>query len=302
MNQHGANMPAAEVELSVDLVRRMVAAQFPQYADLEVSEVANGWDNVVYRLGAHLGLRVPRRQMGADLIENEVALLPLVAPDLPLPVPAALHVGEPQFGYPWRWTICPWFEGRHMGLQPPADAQGAARDLAVFLAALHRPFPAAPANPFGRGAPLSERDELTRQRIELTVPEAQRRQALDVWQLCLSAPVWDGPPMLLHGDMHVMNLVVDDQRLVAVIDFGDICSGDPACDLAVAWMFPDTECTSQFRAALARAGGAADEATWLRALGWALGFAVTYLANSADHPELNQIGRHTLERALLWSA
>ncbi|MCP4962861.1 MAG: aminoglycoside phosphotransferase family protein [Actinomycetia bacterium] len=291
-------MPAAEVDLSVGLVKRMIDSQFPQFGDLDPVEVANGWDNVVYRLGDELCVRVPRRELGADLIDNEVRFLPPVADGLPLGVSVALHVGEPEFGYPWRWTICRWYPGRHMGLNPPPDAAGAARDIGGFLAAFHRPAPDVPDNPWGRGAPLADRDTIARERIGQTVVEADRGTALALWQRCLDAPEWSSEPQLLHGDLHPLNVVVDDERVVAIIDFGDICSGDPACDMAIAWMLPDRECTDALRHSLAAGGGAADDNTWARAKGWALVFAVTYLANSADHPELNRLGHHTLGRVL----
>lgn len=289
-------MPAAEVDVDADLVRRLLAAQFPHLLDGDppVSVVAFGWDNVVLRLGADLAVRLPRRAAAADLVVSEQRWLPTLAPRLPLPVPAPLYCGVPAVGYPWPWSVIPWFDGDIAARVPPSDLGEAARALGAFLVALHEPAPAdAPVNPY-RGGPLAERDDVVRERIaSLDGHGVDARQVLPRWRESLGAPAHGGPPSWLHGDLHPANLLVVDGRLAAVLDFGDLTGGDPATDLAVAWMlFPPSE-RAVFRSALG-----ADDATWARARGWALHLSLTYLANSADHPVIAAVGRRTLAAVL----
>ena len=150
-------MPSGEVEISPDLIRRLLAAQQPDLAPLAVELMANGWDNVTYRVGDALVARLPRRGVAARLVANEQRWLPVLQPQLPLPVPAPARVGQPGLGYPWSWSILPFLPGRAADRNPPADMADAAVRLGRFLAALHTPAaPDAPANAV-RGVPLADR-------------------------------------------------------------------------------------------------------------------------------------------------
>jgi aminoglycoside phosphotransferase (APT) family kinase protein len=297
-----APMPAAEVELTVELVRALVAEQFPDLLD-EVVPVANGWDNGVFRLGATLSVRLPRRSMAAPLVEHEQRWLPTLAPRLPLAIPVPVRAGSPsaELGYPWRWSICPWFEGERVAIAGEltgAEQAAMAGDLGRFVGALATPAPAdAPFNPF-RGVPLAARDGVFRERVVQLVGEAwfDADGVVEVWDGALASPVWSGPPVWLHGDLHPANVLVGaDRRIAAVLDFGDLTAGDPATDLAAAWMFFPS---GDDRAAFRSAAGGVDDATWARARGWALNHAVACLANSADEPVVNAMGRRTLSIVL----
>src|SRR5215469_7503341 len=148
-------MPAAEVAISPDLVRRLLAAQQPDLAHLPVTMMTHGWDNVMCLVGGGLVARLPRREMAVTCLVNEQQWLPSLAPRLPLPVPAPLRVGGPGLGYPWPWSIVPFLPGRPAAQNPPTDPRDAAVSLGRFLAALHAPAPPdAPVNPF-RGIPLA---------------------------------------------------------------------------------------------------------------------------------------------------
>jgi aminoglycoside phosphotransferase (APT) family kinase protein len=294
-----AAMPAAEVEIDPALVRRLLAEQQPDLADLPLTELANGWDNVLYRLGDDLVVRLPRRRLAAELVLNEQRWLPVLAPRLPLAVPVPVRVGRPSGEYPWSWSIQPWIPGRAAAVSPDLDGPAAARDLGRFLAALHRPAPAdAPANPY-RGGPLAERREATDERLarfadRLDVDDLRRR-----WERALAAPPWSGPPMWIHGDLHAHNLLADRGRLVAVIDFGDITAGDPATDLAVAWSLLEPADHEAFRRAADRREPGADarpidDAMWHRAEGWALSVGLAILAHSADGPAMEAMARRML--------
>jgi aminoglycoside phosphotransferase (APT) family kinase protein len=288
------DMPAAEVDVSVALVRALLAEQHGDLAELPLRELASGWDNVTYRLGDALTVRVPRRAMAAALVEHEQRWLPQLAPRLPLPVPAPMRVGRPGCGYPWSWSICPWLDGVAAADREPDDPFATAAQLGAFLRALHTPAsPDAPANPY-RGVPLSDRSPSMHERVERLGTLLDRHAVLDAWSRVLEVPRWSGPPVWLHGDLHPANVLVHAGRVAAVIDFGDITAGDPATDLSIAWMILPAAARPAFRAA----AGVIDDDTWTRARGWALALAVAYLANSADNPQIARVGRYTLAAVL----
>jgi aminoglycoside phosphotransferase (APT) family kinase protein len=291
--------PPAEVHLDVELVRALLADQHPDLCGRSLQLSSSGWDNVLFRLGDDLVVRLPRRAMGASLVLHEQRWLPELAPHLPLPVPVPLRVGRPALGYPWHWSVCPWFPGVMLAAQPAHDPALLATDLGHFLAALHRPAPPeAPRNPW-RGIPLADRAELTGRAIR-DLGEAPGMGGLDLgrierrWAALRDTPAHTGPPLWLHGDLHPANLVVRDGRLAAVVDFGDLTSGDPASDLAVAWMALPAGHREAFRVA----AGSPDEHTWRRARGWALALAVACLGRSSDDPVIRGIGERTLEAVL----
>jgi aminoglycoside phosphotransferase (APT) family kinase protein len=276
------------------LVRALLTDQHPDLAQLPLREQASGWDNVIYRLGDALCVRLPRRQLGANLVVNEQTWLPRLAPTLPLPVPVPVRTGEPGRGYPWCWSICPWFAGQPAALLPPRDPVFAAGRLGAFVAALHQPAPRnAPLNEW-RGGPLTSRSAVLLQRVAQLGDSIDAAAVLALAEQSLSLPTWAEAPVWLHGDLHPGNLLVHAGELKAVIDFGDITSGDPATDLAVAWMLFDAPTRERFR----RAAGADDGATWGRARAWALQLALAFLAGSADDPLLQRVGETTLQAVL----
>ncbi|WP_236653243.1 aminoglycoside phosphotransferase family protein [Streptacidiphilus melanogenes] len=287
-------MPAADVDVSVGLVRRLLEEQHPDLAGLRPEVLANGWDNLVCRLGEEFLVRLPRRAVAAELLVHEQRWLPRLAAQLPLPVPAPVRAGRPAEAYPWAWSVVPYLPGRTAAATPPDDLSAAATALGGFLAALHTAAPAdAPVSAF-RGIPLAGRSAGVRAALAHVPDVADREAARQLWERALAAPAWDGPPSWLHGDLHPANVLVDQGRLSAVIDFGDLTSGDPATDLAVAWMFLPPAA----RADLRRAYGSADDATWERARGWALALGLVFLTHSADNPLMAGIGERTFRAVL----
>nr|WP_257019691.1 aminoglycoside phosphotransferase family protein [Streptomyces sp. TLI_235] len=287
-------MPAADVPVSVELVRRLLGEQHPDLASLPIEVLTNGWDNLVCRLGEDLLVRLPRRALAAGLVAHEQRWLPELAGRLPLPVPAPVRVGRPTAEYPWSWSVVPFFPGRIAAHEEPDDLWPAASALGGFLAALHIPAPSdAPVNPL-RGIPLAGRASGVADGLAHVADAAHRATARRIWEAAAETPAWDGPPLWLHGDLHPANVLVDRGRVSAVIDFGDITSGDPATDLSVAWML----FTADQRAAFRRAYGRADDATWERARGWALALALAFLTHSADNPLMRAIGERALRAVL----
>lgn len=290
-----ANRPAAEVDVSVDLARRLIDDRFPEFAGLPLTELSRGWDNTNLRLGDDHLVRLPHRRAAADLILHEQRWLPELAPRLPLAVPSPTHNGRPTDYYPWHWSIVPWLPGADAATGTLLDPAEDAHSLGRFLARLHVDAPAdAPHNPY-RGVPIATRAEpfeTNRARIgplgELPeLPELDDLDAVDEriaaeFEAACSAPpasrrVW------LHGDLHTRNILVDHGRLAAVIDWGDLCAGDPATDLAVAFMLvPD-------HLDVLRGETETTDADWRRARGWAAHFALAYLANSDDEPIMRRI-------------
>jgi aminoglycoside phosphotransferase (APT) family kinase protein len=305
-------MPAADVEVSAELVRRLLADQHPDLARLPVEFLANGWDNELYRVGDGLIARLPRRALGAEIIKNEQRWLPGLAPRLPLPIPYPERTGVPARGYPYSWSVVPYLPGVPAAQAGSFDPAAAAAAVGGFLGALHVPAPAdAPANPF-RGVPLAERAGNFAVNLALLTGQdlLDRDAVLRVWDAALAAPGYEGPPLWLHGDLHPANILVNDGQVSGVIDFGDITAGDPASDLSVAWMLLPPSYHASFWSAYQVAGGSrgsraswgswvqVDDALRARARGWALNLAIVFLAHSEDNPVLLEVGRRTLRTVL----
>jgi aminoglycoside phosphotransferase (APT) family kinase protein len=292
-------MPAAEFEVTADLVRRLLAGQHPDLAGLAVEPLASGWDNILFRLGGELVARLPRRALGVALLVNEQRWLPVVAPRLPLPVPVPVRTGVPGEGYPWPWSVTEFLPGTPAAAGPRFDPRRAAADLGAFFGALHVPAPPdAPVNSF-RGVPLQLRAETFTQNLETLAGQLDEAAVRSAWTAALAVPPWDGAPVWLHGDPHPANILIQGGRVSGVLDFGDITGGDPASDLSLAWMLLPLEDHAGFRAAYAAAGsGPVSADTWARARGWALNLGIVLLAWSADHPQLTAIGRRTLAAVL----
>jgi len=287
-------MPPAEVDVSVELVRQLLAEQHPDLAGLALGVLANGWDNMVCTVGADLLARLPRRALAAELVAHEQRWLPVLAPRLPLPIPAPVRVGRPAGRFPWKWSVVPFLPGQVAALAAPDDLASAAVALGEFLAALHGPAPPeAPVNPF-RGGPLADRASRVTEHLGLIATGTEVGAARAIWESAVEAAPWAGPPAWVHGDLHPANILVNAGAISAVIDFGDVTAGDPATDLSVAWMlFPAKE-----RAVFWQAYGRADEHTRARARGWALSLALVFLTYSADNPLLGGIGKRTFREVL----
>ena len=267
-----------EVDTDAALVRRLVAAQFPEWADLAIEPVPfGGTDNALYRLGDDLVVRLPRHERTVGTLEIERRWLPKLAPLLPLAVPAPVAEGMPADGYPWTWSIYEWLEGETATRERIADLGEAAIRLAAFVHALQRIDatggpPPSRHNAF-RGVPLATRDESTRASMAALGSTIDRAAATAAWEAALGAPDWQGSPVWLHGDLDARNLLAREGRITAVIDWGCLGVGDPACDVAVAWKLLDEDARDIFRKALS-----VDDATWARGRGWVVSQALNALS------------------------
>lgn len=270
-----------EIAIDLPLVRALVDRGLPDLAGAALQPLtATGSDNALFRLGTDLLVRLPRQPGGSRSIEKEARWLPHVATALPVAVPEIVAVGAPGFGYPERWSVVRWIDGSVPDVPPQADVARLAGDLADVVGALRAlEVPdralADPALRWYRGAPVAELDGETRHRIaacrDLPDLDLDLGACERVWDAAMALPAGGavGGPHWLHGDLLAENLLVEDGRLAAVLDFGGLAIGDPTVDLAGAWEVLDQAGREAFRAALG-----IDELTWLRARAWALALAV----------------------------
>lgn len=263
------------------LVKRLIAAQFPRWSDLEVTPVeVDGWDNRTYRLGDDMTVRLPTAAGYVPAVAKENHWLPRLAPSLPITVPTVLAEGVPGEGYPFPWSVRGWLPGRTSDPNHIDDMAQFAISVAEFIRALHRcdtaDGPLAGAHSFYRGAPPAHYDEDTRRCLAALAGRVDVDRAEVVWEAALTTE-HSGPPVWFHGDVASGNLLVADGKLTAVIDFGTCGVGDPACDLVIAW----TMFSGDSRRAFRRAVGL-DDGTWARARGWALWKALLNLAGCID--------------------
>lgn len=288
-----------ELRFEQDLVRALLHEQHPDLADLELRDVDGGWDNQQWRLGDELAVRLPRTERAPALLRTEQRWLPELAPRLPLPTPVPLRVGAPSSRFSHTWTIARWVQGTPAD-HTPITRSDAAEVLAEFLRALHDHAPVdAPANPT-RGIPLDavQVGDL----FDGIADHGDVDRAREAWAEAVAAPVWQGPPLWLHGDLHPANVVVQDGTLAGVLDFGELCAGDPATDLSTAWILLPGGTADRFFDAY----GKADDATISRARGWAVLRALGLidigragrLGLPGGKPTWEPAGYATLERAL----
>ncbi|MDH4103498.1 MAG: aminoglycoside phosphotransferase family protein [Thermoleophilia bacterium] len=286
-------MHVDEVSTDVALARRLVAAQFPEWAALGLEPVrSSGTDNALYRLGADMVLRLPRIHWAVEGEERAREWLPRLAPLLPVDVPVLVGVGEPAEGYPWSWSVYGWLEGENPNIDSVTDPVAITRDLAQLVEALRRVDLNGPLA--GRGAPLATRDEPTRDAVAALEGVIDTEAAGDAWGAALRAPAWADPPSWVHGDLLPGNLLLRGGRLTGVIDWGCVGVGDPACDLIAAWGLLPAEARSLFRSELD-----VDDATWARGRGWALSIALIALPYYLDsNPAFADVARHLIGEVL----
>jgi len=290
--------PPAEVSIDRSLVIALLQEQHPDLAHLPLTEIDEGWDNKLFRLGEDFVVRVPRRAASAALIEHEQRWLPRLSPMLPLPVPVPIRVGRPGCGFQWSWSIARWFPGQSALLTPPEDPATAAVTLGRFLHALHQPAPSeAPTNPW-RGVPLAARAGTVQKHLQQLDGLVDRGAVLDLWGRVLATPPWLGPPMWIHGDLHPGNLLVTEGRLSVVIDFGDLTAGDPATDLSAFWMLLPASARQTFLTGAREQFDRLDAHVLMRARGWALVLGLAHLADSRGEKAMSALGRATIDGAL----
>lgn len=290
-----------EFRFEQDLVRALLREQHPDLAGLELRDVAGGWDNQQWRLGAEFAVRLPRTGRAPALLRTEQKWLPVLAERLPLPTPTPVRIGEPSALFEHTWTVTRWVEGEPADHAPITRAD-AAETLAGFLEALHQQAPAEAPADATRGIPPAGMQDGFSGALQVIADDASADAAREIWEKAVAAPPWHGAPTWLHGDLHPANVVVQDGALSGVIDFGEMCAGDPATDLSAAWILLPAGTASRFFGAYEDA----DEATIARARGWAVLRALHLISIGRNgrlglpggEPTWEPAGRAALERAL----
>jgi aminoglycoside phosphotransferase (APT) family kinase protein len=271
--------PPGEVQVDVELVEVLLAQQHPNLATLPLRPSVSGFDNHMFRLGESFAVRLPRSAVAARLLANEQRWLITLSDRLPLQIPVPIRVGQPAFGFPWRWSVVPWLAGETAEVAPVRS--GEALRLAAFLRALHVPAPADAPRNIDRAAPLASRAAAIRERMRHLerMTDVINDRIRDTW---------------IHGDLHARNVLTLDGTITGVIDWGDMTSGDPAIDLACLWMLLPDEAS---RAEAQRAYGSVDSALWTRARGWAVLFGVMLLDTGlAGNARNAAMGEQTLRQ------
>ena len=288
-----------EVRTDAATVRRLLAAQFPQWDGLDIAPVrSDGTDNAMYRLGEHLAARLPRRPSAVPAIGKEHTWLPYLAPALPLPLPLPLALGAPGAGYPWTWSVCRWLDGDTLAPGRVSDMDRLAHDLAAFIQALQAldatKAPVAGAHNHGRGAALAQWRAPIEERLAWLSDLEDIGLIAAAWEADAKVAAWDRPPVWIHGDLSAGNLLALEGRLSGVIDWSCLGAGDPACELQVAWTLFDDHTREAFRTAIA-----VDDATWIRGRAWGLAVGVLNLSYYRDRsPVIADTGRRAIDAVL----
>lgn len=269
------------ITIDETLVKNLIAAQFPQWKHLPIKAVVRGgWDNRTFHLGDRLSVRMPSAAVYAAKVDKEHRWLPILAPLLPLPISQPVVMGTPGCGYPWKWSVYRWLEGNSAASVPITDLSEFARSLAQFLTVFQQldttGGPVAGEHNFYRGGALSVYDDQTQHAITVLADKIDTDVVTEMWQLAL-ATQWHGAPVWVHGDVSSGNLLVQDGQLSAVIDFGGLAIGDPACDLAIAWTLFHGKSRNLFRENLAL-----DDDTWARGRAWTLWKALIIAAGLTE--------------------
>jgi aminoglycoside phosphotransferase (APT) family kinase protein len=269
-------------DITVELVEGLIAAQFPQWSNLPVKPVeVDGWDNATFRLGSSMSVRLPSADSYAAQVAKEQKWLPVLAPQLPLPIPVPFGQGSPSSLFPRPWSVYGWIDAEVLTIDRVSDTKALASDLAGFLAALYACEPAGPspgAHSFSRGGPVGTWDDQVRANLGAVADVIDTAAAGEVWQAALAAR-HDAASVWVHGDVTGTNLLVRDGRLAAVLDFGCCAFGDPACDLAIAWTFLADDARKLFKESVP-----VEASAWARGRGWALWKALHHLVVDQTQP------------------
>jgi aminoglycoside phosphotransferase (APT) family kinase protein len=288
----------SDIEIDTVLVTRLIAEQFPLWAHLPVMPVVtSGWDNRTFHLGDAYSVRLPSAATYADAVLKEHTWLPWLAPQLPLPIPQPVALGLPSSEFPWHWSVYKWLPGDSADQAEVSELTTLARDLAEFLCVLQSidTSQAPPmTKPQMRGGSLLIWDQQFRAGISRLQGNIDTAVAQQIWDAALAAP-FEAQPVWFHGDVAVGNLLIEAGRLSAVIDFGGLGVGDPACDMAIAWTYFDPSSRAVFRESLA-----VSDAVWSRGKGWALWKGVIILAgliesNAVETQAAPRAVQHLLE-------
>lgn len=273
--------------INEELARYMIDSQIPQWKHLKITPIAHGgWDNRTFHLGETMSIRMPSAEIYAHQIEKEFYWLPILAPLLPKQISIPLIIGKQTKNYSWSWGIYKWLEGETVTTTHNIDLNMLAKDLGTFLKALYTinstGGPAAGSHNFYRGGHLHVYNDQVQQALVILENKIDTSKARMIWESAVTT-TWEKDPVWVHGDIAAGNLLVQNGKLNAVIDFGGLAVGDPACDLAIAW----TQFTDSSRQ-LFKESVSLDHETWNRGKAWALWKALIIAAKIIDGPTIEK--------------
>jgi aminoglycoside phosphotransferase (APT) family kinase protein len=287
-----------EQEVDTALVQSLLKEQCPQWADLELNPIlSSGTDNALFRLGNKYVVRIPRIEWSPGSVSSgvnkEYLWVPQLAQHLKIPISEPVFRGKSNEAYPWPWSITKWNNGHNPDFEKENEYDKLAVDLAYFLNELHS-IKLPEVGPLSRrGIPLKELDSETKGALKALDDDMDTKPLTLLWEKLSHTPHWDKSPVWMHGDLLPGNILIQNNRLSAVIDFADVGLGDPACDLIVAWSLLNANSRAIFRNHLVNI----DEHTWQRGKGWALSIAVIILPYYKNtNPVLTSVARRVIEQ------
>lgn len=257
------------MNIDINLVQLLIEEQFPEWQHLSIMPVEkSGWDSRTFHLGKELSIRLPSSEKYVSQILKEFEWLPRLNKHLSYQITLPIALGKPSNSYPWHWSINRWIEGDMVTRISISDINNFAKELGNLLYEFERTDasggPVAGKHNFHRCGRLAVYDEDMRRALPNIQDNGLKLLIQKIWEQALSSQ-WEKNPVWVHGDLACGNILVKKGRLTAVIDFGQLAIGDPACDLVIAWNFFDRESREVFRKFVNL-----DKNTWTRAMGWAL--------------------------------
>lgn len=287
-----------ENEFTIDecLVRTLLKDQCPEWVDLPLNPIkSSGTDHALFRLGNEYVVRLPRLDGANENINKEYQWVPKLAKLVATPLSTPLFMGKPNEHYPSVWIITQWLDGYNPTFEQENEYQQLAKDLAYFLNDLHKVK--LDQGPYSRrGVPLCQLNEETQNAIDKLEEDIDIQAINALWKKLSNTPSFDQNPVWVHGDFLPGNILVQNNRLKAVIDFSDVGIGDPACDLVIAWSLLKPYSRKIFREHLDNI----DDNTWERARGWALSISLIMLPYyKHSNPTLARLARQMIENVSL---
>lgn len=262
-------MAVASEEITSSLVRSLVSEQFPQWSNLPIRPVEiQGWDNRTFRLGDRMTVRLPSADGYVAGLIREEQTLAILGSSLRVAIPGVVATGAASAAFSRPWSVREWIEGHTLAAVETRDRESAISSVGDALRELQAyntaGGPWAGSASAYRGCHVSAVGEDVQGQLPfLAGRQAEGCRAL--WDAAV-ATVWTDPPVWVHGDVAPGNMLFESSgRLAALIDFGQACVGDPACDLAFAWL----SCSSRERDLLHDRLELPEDA-WLRGAAWAL--------------------------------
>lgn len=296
-----AKMHENELEIDEHLVHALLKNQCPQWANLSILPIqSSGTDNALFRLGTEYVVRLPRIEWQPGSIEKQInkeyEWLPRIAKCLDTPISFPIFKGNPSKDYPYPWLITRWAEGYNPDFEHQHEYESLAKDLAHFLNNFHK------INL--KNGPVSRRGiRLNEKKLDVETKKAisELNDGIDIplisalWEKLSNIPYWNKELVWVHGDFLPGNILVQNNRLKAVLDFTDVGIGDPACDLVIAWALLNLHSRKIFRKNLENI----DDETWERGRGWALSIALIMLPYyKHSNPILAALARRMIENVL----